>query len=86
VLFCTGLERGWLWVFIGDRVTIYDIAVGQGARSFEVAKNMLGEDFNGIVCRDGWGSYRGFKKATHQTCLAHLLRRTNEMIADSVAG
>jgi transposase len=79
-------ERGWLWVFVGDKVTVYDIAVGEGARGYEVAQAVLGEDYSGILCRDGWGSYRCFKKATHQTCLAHLLRRTNEMIADSVAG
>jgi hypothetical protein len=79
-------QRGWLWIFVGDKVTVYDIAVGEGSRSYEVAKNVLGEDYSGILVRDGWGSYRCFKKATHQTCLAHLLRRTNEMIADSVAG
>lgn len=79
-------QRGWLWVFVGDKVTVYDIAVGEGSRSYDVAKNILGEDYSGILVRDGWGSYRCFKKATHQTCLAHLLRRTNEMIADSVAG
>src|SRR5579875_334745 len=79
-------ERGWLWVFVGDRVTVYDIAVGEGSRSYMVAEDVLGADYSGILVRDGWGSYRCFKKATHQTCLAHLLRRTNELIADSVAG
>ena len=79
-------ERGWLWVFVGDRVTVYDIAVGEGSRSYEVARAVLGEDFDGTLCRDGWASYRCFKKATHQTCLAHLLRRANQMIADSVGG
>jgi transposase len=79
-------ERGWLWVFVGDKVTVYDIAVGEGARSYGVARNVLGEEFSGILCRDGWASYRCFKKATHQTCLAHLLRRANEMVVDSVGG
>jgi len=79
-------ERGWLWVFVGDKVTVYDIAVGEGSRSYAVAKDVLGEDYGGVLCRDGWASYRCFKKATHQTCLAHLLRRSNEMILDSVGG
>jgi transposase len=79
-------ERGWLWVFVGDKVTVYEIAIGEGARGYEVAKEILGEDFAGILCRDGWAPYRRFESATHQTCVAHLLRRSNEMIADSRAG
>lgn len=79
-------ERGWLWVFVGDKVTVYDIAVGEGARGYDTAKEILGEDYAGVLCRDGWASYRLFEKATHQTCVAHLLRRASEMIGDSVAG
>ena len=36
--------------------------------------------------RDGWAPYRRFTAARHQTCAAHLLRSTGELIADSVAG
>lgn len=79
-------ERGWLWVFVGATVTVYDIALGPGARGFETAKQVLGEDFSGVLCRDGWAPYRRFEQASHQTCVAHLLRRCNELIADSVAG
>jgi transposase len=79
-------ERGWLWVFVGDTVTVYDIATGEGARGFEVAAEMLGEDFDGVLVRDGWAPYRNFTGATHQTCYAHLMRRSRQMIADSVAG
>lgn len=79
-------ERGWLWVFVGDTVTVYDIATGPGARGFDTAAEVLGADYAGIICRDGWAPYRRFESATHQSCVAHLLRRANEMIADSVAG
>lgn len=79
-------ERGWLWVFVGTTVTVYDIALGPGARGFDTAKQILGEDFSGVLCRDGWAPYRRFSQASHQTCVAHLLRRCNELIADSVAG
>lgn len=79
-------ERGWLWVFVGDKVTVYDIAVGKGARGFDTAAAILGEEYSGVICRDGWAPYRRFEQATHQSCVAHLLRRANEMIADSVAG
>ena len=77
-------HRQWLWVFVGDDgVTIYLIAPGRG---YEQATSVLGEDFSGVLERDGWAPYRRFEHAQHQTCLAHLLRRAGELIADSVAG
>jgi transposase len=75
--------REWLWVFVGDGVTVYLIAEGRG---YEQAKVVLGADFCGVLERDGWAPYRRFEHATHQTCAAHLLRRCSELIADSVAG
>jgi transposase len=76
-------ERGWLWVYVGDHVTVYDIAVGRG---YDEAKAILGEDYAGVLCRDGWAPYRRFAHATHQSCFAHLARRCAELIADSIAG
>lgn len=76
-------RRRWLWVFVGDDATVYLIAAGRG---YEQAASVLGEDFNGVLERDGWAPYRRFQDAEHQTCLAHLLRRCGELIADSVAG
>jgi transposase len=76
--------RQWLWVFVGDQgVTVYLIAPGRG---YEQATSVLGEGFSGVLERDGWAPYRRFEHARHQTCLAHLLRRAGELIADSVAG
>ena len=47
---------------------------------------ILGASFSGVLERDGWAPYRQFTAARHQTCHAHLLRRTGEPIASSVAG
>jgi len=77
-------RRAWLWVFVGDDgITVYLIAAGRG---YEQAAGVLGEDFCGVLERDGWAPYRRFEHASHQSCLAHLLRRTGELIADSRAG
>jgi hypothetical protein len=76
-------KRGWLWAYVGDHVTVYDIAVGRG---YDEAKAILGEDYDGVICRDGWAPYRRFTQAEHQSCFAHLIRRCSEMIADSAAG
>ena len=76
-------HKAWLWAFAGDLVTVYLIASGRG---YEHAARILGEDFSGVLERDGWAPYRRFVHARHQTCAAHLLRRTGELIGDSVAG
>lgn len=40
-------ERGWLWVYVGDRVSVYGIAPGRG---YEHAAAMLGEELSGAPC------------------------------------
>jgi len=69
----------WLWVFATPSVILYAIQAGRG---FSQAAAILGADFNGVLVRDGWAPYRRFEHAAHQTCLAHLLRRTRELATD----
>jgi len=76
-------QKAWLWAFAGENVTVYLIAAGRG---YEDAERILGAGYSGVLERDGWAPYRRFTAAKHQTCAAHLLRRTGELIADSVAG
>ena len=73
-------ERTWLWVTTSREATAYNVAGGRGMAQ---ATELLHEDFSGVLVRDGWGVYRQFEKATHQTCLAHLLRRCHEMLVDN---
>lgn len=73
----------WLWVFVTELITIYAIQPGRG---FEEATRILGEDFTGVLVRDGWGPYRRFQHATHQTCLGHLLRRCHENLETALGG
>jgi transposase len=76
-------QKAWLWAFAGENVTVYLIAPGRG---YEHAAEILGADYAGVLERDGWAPCRRFANAKHQTCAAHLLRRTGELIADSMAG
>jgi len=62
----------WLWVAATPTTTAYRIAAGRGV---DDAAALLGADVAGVLARDGWAPYRRFTRATHQTCLAHLLRR-----------
>lgn len=73
----------WLWVFVTARVTVYAIQPGRG---FDEAARILGADFAGVLVRDGWGPYRRFPHATHQTCLGHLLRRCHENLETALRG
>jgi transposase len=76
-------RKAWLWVYVGDHASVYDIAEGRG---YDQAAAVLGADFGGVLERDGWAPYRRFDQASHQSCLAHLLRRATGMIQDAVAG
>ncbi len=77
-----GGHSAWLWAFVGDGVCVYMIAAGRG---FAQAVVVLGADFDGVLVRDGWASYRKFALAMAQTCLAHLLRRAHQMIEAGAA-
>ena len=71
-----GALRHWLWVFATPATTVYAILPGRG---FDDAVTVLGDDFDGVLVRDGWVVYRCFDTARHQSCLAHLLRRCREI-------
>ncbi len=72
----------WLWVAATDDATVYGVAHD---RDFAAATNLVAADYAGTIVRDGWVVYNSYDKATHQTCVAHLLRRCAEMIADAPA-
>lgn len=73
----------WLWAFTNRRETVYSIAPGRG---FTEAAEVLGEEYAGTLVADGWAPYRCFAQATHQTCLAHLLRRCGDMLETAQGG
>jgi transposase len=68
----------WLWVVVSEQVTFCDILPGRG---FEQAASLLGENYGGWLTHDGWAVYYKFLRAGHQSCLAHLLRRCQDMAA-----
>jgi hypothetical protein len=67
----------WMWAFSTSQATVYSIQPGRG---LEQAALVLGADFAGFLVRDGWGIYRQFTHAVHQTCLSHLLQHYRGMI------
>jgi len=78
-----GAVSAWLWVYVTNWATVYAVEAGRG---FQEAAKILGEDFRGILVRDGWIAYRLFLDALHQTCLAHLLHRCHENLETALGG
>ena len=66
----------WLHVAVSAQVTVYAILPGRG---YEQAEMILGAEYDGFLIHDGWAPYYRFQFAFHQSCLAHLLKRSREM-------
>ena len=64
-------KQGWLWVAVTPLVAIFEIALSRGS---EVAKNLLGEDFSGILNSDRYAAYNWVNLEQRQLCWAHLRR------------
>ena len=72
-----GGRSAWLHVFASPSATCYVI---DPTRSGRVAEEVLGIDYSGVLIHDGWSPYDAFEGARHQQCLAHLLRRCDELL------
>ena len=78
-----GGHRAWLHTFATPILTSYTIARSRGG---EVAEAMLGLTYTGTLIHDGWAAYDRFLNAEHQQCLAHLLKRCNDLSETATAG
>ena len=59
----------WLWVFRGEKVTIYEI---DKSRSRKVPPKVLG-DYSGCIASDSYGAWNHVG-TVHQKCLVHYMR------------
>lgn len=64
-------RRAWLWVAMTSMMAVFLI---RASRSQEVAKELLGSAFAGILVSDRWSSYGWVDVRRRQVCWAHLLR------------
>ena len=64
-------KRFWMWVASVPLVTVFLIRKSRGGK---VAKEMLGENFSGIVNSDRWSGYNWLPISSRQLCWAHLKR------------
>ena len=64
-------QKAWLWVTATNLVTVFLIRRSRGGK---VAREMLGETFQGIVGSDRWSAYNWLPVSSRGLCWAHLLR------------
>ncbi len=72
-----GGEKAWLHVAVAPKATWYEIA---RRRDHTVLENLIGADYAGSLIHDGWSVYDRFEGATHQQCVADLVRRARELV------
>jgi len=72
-----GKKRMWLWVGSTKEAEAFRLLPGRGKAQ---ARDLLGEDFPGILHRDRWKPYEQFKKALHQLCHGHIRRDFQSML------
>lgn len=64
-------KKAWLWVAVTPLVTFFQITL---SRCTDTAKNLLGENFGGILNSDRYASYNWVGLEQRQLCWAHLKR------------
>ena len=66
-----GGKRAWLWVGVTSMVTVFLIRLSRGG---QVARELLGKSFAGILVTDRYSAYNWYPVRWRQVCWAHLLR------------
>jgi transposase len=67
----------WLHAAATQDARVYVI---DPARGKDATEKLITDNYSGVMVHDGWSPYDRYFDAKHQQCLAHLLRRCNEMI------
>jgi transposase len=68
---CQGGKRAWLWVAVTSLVTVFLVRMSRGG---QVARELLGEPFAGILVTDRYSAYNWYPVRWRQLCWAHVLR------------
>jgi transposase len=78
-----GGKSAWLHAWVVERAVAYVI---NQHRKADALQDLIGIDWAGQMTHDGFSSYDRFRKATHQQCLGHILRRVRELEAKAKRG
>lgn len=73
-------KQFWIWVFTTITTTLFVI---RKSRHCKIVKEVLGENFQGVINCDGWETYKTYKnnndKVLLQRCWAHAIREVENV-------
>ncbi len=61
----------WLWVFVTPVIAFFHVASSRGSK---VLKEILGYEYQGVLCSDMYSAYKKFHNGVRQFCWAHIIR------------
>jgi transposase len=64
-------ESRWLWVFVTPVVALFHVAASRGSK---VLREILGDEYQGVLCSDMYSAYKKFHNGVRQFCWAHIIR------------
>jgi transposase len=76
-------KPAWLHAWVVERAVCYAI---EKCRKADALQKVIGRDWAGKTTHDGFSTYDRFRKAVHQQCLGHIIRRTRELEAKAKRG
>jgi transposase len=76
-------QSAWLHAWVAQRAVCYAVEKDRSADALEA---VIGIDWAGQMTHDGFSSYDRFRKATHQQCLGHIIRRVRDLQEKATRG
>jgi len=82
-------EHRWLWIFTNELAILYQIDKSRGSK---VVRDVLGKEYQGVLCSDFYSAYNKLAALAKQRCLGHLLneikkvQEKNKFVLDSNEG
>lgn len=69
-------RKGWLWTIVTESVVLFEVAL---SRSGAIARQLIGENYTGIVISDRYRGYEWVDELHRQLCWAHIKRDITAM-------
>ena len=69
-------KKGWLWTIVTDALVLFEVALSRGGA---IARQLIGDDYAGIVISDRYRGYEWVDESQRQLCWAHLKRDITAM-------
>lgn len=70
-------KNGYVWFAGNPELAFYHIA---DSRAGQVAADILGDAYGGVLVADGYQGYNAVNPADRQSCLAHLIRKCDAVM------